>query len=570
VQGFIATLPGVAETMAAAFSATAIVGIGFALFETGKKIYEWHEKRQEEAKKTSEELKKMASEITSTSDAFELSNSRIEDTIAKLEHKPAENAIKTALLEASDQADKLGEKLDKDLEKLSNIKVSSELTSLFGGGPGDTEKMAANAARRLQDIIDSYTPVLARVAESGDKANFNKVREEELNRIAVDSELNKNLATLANYLNVNQDLVGKHNAEFEKAANAYQILAGSVRALNQQQQEEIGKQTVSTLQAAEDAQDRDKDSLRQQIDLPNTSMFFTPVHDLVKGLAKDQADYAAYDAKLLADQAKDNAKNFIEWLETQQKSGVAGAFTTTLPSVALEVTSQLNPVVEGVRNALDELIKSFTDTTAIMHNLVMSSLTTINSSILKTLTDPYHRGAWKDAGRNIATGVARSGLEMAEGTLAKHIPGLGQLGKTPQNAMWIRDAGAAGKGAGALAGKAIGNMSGFMGGVLKTAMSVLPFLDSGGPISSGMPAIVGESGPELFIPSTSGRVVSNSAMAGLGGISQVIHVDARGAGDPAAVRFAVQRGILEAAPRIAAGSIAASRDLAARKPIMAR
>lgn len=45
----------------------------------------------------------------------------------------------------------------------------------------------------------------------------------------------------------------------------------------------------------------------------------------------------------------------------------------------------------------------------------------------------------------------------------------------------------------------------------------LPFFASGGPISGNQPAIVGERGPELFVPSTSGRIISNSAMRSSGG-----------------------------------------------------
>jgi hypothetical protein len=45
----------------------------------------------------------------------------------------------------------------------------------------------------------------------------------------------------------------------------------------------------------------------------------------------------------------------------------------------------------------------------------------------------------------------------------------------------------------------------------------LPFFANGGPITGNQPAIVGERGPELFVPSTSGRIISNSAMRSSGG-----------------------------------------------------
>jgi hypothetical protein len=41
---------------------------------------------------------------------------------------------------------------------------------------------------------------------------------------------------------------------------------------------------------------------------------------------------------------------------------------------------------------------------------------------------------------------------------------------------------------------------------------------NGGPVNSGTPYIVGERGPELFVPSNSGKIISNSAMRSSGGM----------------------------------------------------
>jgi len=48
----------------------------------------------------------------------------------------------------------------------------------------------------------------------------------------------------------------------------------------------------------------------------------------------------------------------------------------------------------------------------------------------------------------------------------------------------------------------------------------------GGPVSSGTPYLVGEKGPELFVPGASGNIVPNGAM---GGVNQYITVNANGA-----------------------------------------
>lgn len=56
------------------------------------------------------------------------------------------------------------------------------------------------------------------------------------------------------------------------------------------------------------------------------------------------------------------------------------------------------------------------------------------------------------------------------------------------------------------------------------------FKADGGPVSGGTPYIVGERGPELFVPGSSGSIVPNHALGGMGGgvtVVQNINVDSR-------------------------------------------
>jgi phosphotransferase system HPr-like phosphotransfer protein len=66
--------------------------------------------------------------------------------------------------------------------------------------------------------------------------------------------------------------------------------------------------------------------------------------------------------------------------------------------------------------------------------------------------------------------------------------------------------------------------------------SGLQFRAAGGPVVSGKPYIVGERGPELFTPGTSGTITPNNAMGG----STNITVNVNG-GDPNQVVAALQR-----------------------------
>lgn len=92
-------------------------------------------------------------------------------------------------------------------------------------------------------------------------------------------------------------------------------------------------------------------------------------------------------------------------------------------------------------------------------------------------------------------------------------------------------------------------------GMVKKGLSAitgipLPGKAIGGPVQAGQPYMVGERGPEMFIPSRSGSIAANNKLGG----GMVVHVDARGSADPAAVRLQVQQGINAAAPIIIAAA----------------
>jgi hypothetical protein len=79
---------------------------------------------------------------------------------------------------------------------------------------------------------------------------------------------------------------------------------------------------------------------------------------------------------------------------------------------------------------------------------------------------------------------------------------------------------------------------------------------SGGPVQAGKMYMVGERGPEPFIPRLNGDIISNENMrrmmggGGGGGSPLTVNVDARGATDPAMVAAAARRAVYEAAPAI--------------------
>jgi hypothetical protein len=71
--------------------------------------------------------------------------------------------------------------------------------------------------------------------------------------------------------------------------------------------------------------------------------------------------------------------------------------------------------------------------------------------------------------------------------------------------------------------------TGFLANFSKAAISSIQGRASGGPVSAGRPYIVGERGPELFVPGSSGGIVPNGAMMGGMTVAPVYNIDARGA-----------------------------------------
>lgn len=89
---------------------------------------------------------------------------------------------------------------------------------------------------------------------------------------------------------------------------------------------------------------------------------------------------------------------------------------------------------------------------------------------------------------------------------------------------------------------------------------------NGGPVMGGRAYLVGERGPELFVPPTSGSMMNapetSRALAGGGGVVVNLSVDARGAVDGVAQQL--QRELVRALPEVERRTLAAVRGAAAR------
>lgn len=70
------------------------------------------------------------------------------------------------------------------------------------------------------------------------------------------------------------------------------------------------------------------------------------------------------------------------------------------------------------------------------------------------------------------------------------------------------------------------NFGGSVGGKLKNIGNSIAdkFRASGGPVTNNVPYVVGERGPEMFIPSVNGKILPNHALAGSGGPTTIVNI----------------------------------------------
>ncbi len=120
LRGFVANLPGVAAAMSAAFNAVAVIGLGVAAYEAGKKIVEFFERTRKASEKAREETEKFIDGFRKTNLELAVAADKLEEATAKLQHKPGDG-LKTALDEAKLAAFELEQQLDRDIEATQTL-----------------------------------------------------------------------------------------------------------------------------------------------------------------------------------------------------------------------------------------------------------------------------------------------------------------------------------------------------------------------------------------------------------------------------------------------------------------
>jgi len=249
-----------------------------------------------------------------------------------------------------------------------------------------------------------------------------------------------------------------------------------------------------------------------------------------------------------------------------------------------------------LRESLDRLTQAMTDLPSHLSELITSSIQSINATLSDTLIGRPHetgieyrrniRNGLSQSFRGIASGGLNLLLQQGEGSLLKTF-GFGGGGKPdgsqsrPFYVVGVGNGSGAGSGLSAITSSSLGRFvrgtfgggltqssSGGGGFDLDSVIAGLPGFASGGYVSAGSPILVGENGPEPFIPATNGTIIPNDALGGV--TNHYYTVNAQGSSDPAAVEAAVDRAMRRAAPGIVSASVRAGLERQKRLPASRR
>jgi len=578
LQTFIAKLPGVSSAMSSAFNAVAVFALIDIVFKAGEKIVEFVKKNEEAAKKNAAMWEESRSKLVLNNNELDLANIKLENQMAKLQKKP-ENKLAEALIEARLETEKLDEKLQaavKDAQALLEKQSAGFLGSLLGkSSAGYEQTMLEQHGGWLQKAA---TPD-AQLQESKSYAASLETRLAQLTAMQQEKPSYLDAGGQKRYLRG----ANEHTVFMSRGPVSHQPEIDATKELMTRQaiEQHLIEATLVNIKdrnapaglrgAASAASAGTAANPYAGIDRPNTSMFMTPVRDLARQLLADaNADKAANiqgDAAAAAIAAND------AWgkVAASQYSDIPGLLKGTQPNVTTSPISEFSKAASGATVALDDLAEQFTDTAAIVQQLVGKSLKDFNDIVSGIMSGQKH-ASFGELGQKLFQDASKSMLERGEGSLLKGF-GFGRKADgSPENPFNVIMANGLRGAASSLPGAAGGGLmsilnnndwfSSLFGGRVFGAGGIFGGGHAlGGDVAAGVPIDVGEMGRERFVPSVPGRITPNSQMGG----GNVWNIDARGT-DPALTRENFQNALAATHHAAVANTMRLMQDRSRRVP----
>ena len=234
-----------------------------------------------------------------------------------------------------------------------------------------------------------------------------------------------------------------------------------------------------------------------------------------------------------------------------------------------------NTVGGSLHNSLQQFATRSTNTAAQASGLLMGGIHSVNGALATSMMAHTYTG--REYRRNIAnslSGAARgigshllnaSFQHVEGGILGKFLGGKHKPDGSAGNPLYVRMAGAAHSAVSSIGG-ILHHAGGFLG---RFGHLFQGSFANGGDVLGNRPAIVGERGPELFVPRSAGTIIPNHSLSySSGGVQIHNHIDARGAHDPAAVEASVHRAMHQLAGPMAAIALKSSHEHRLRTPGM--
>ena len=232
------------------------------------------------------------------------------------------------------------------------------------------------------------------------------------------------------------------------------------------------------------------------------------------------------DAEEELNDKRKQASDTVDRFKTQQErlTEEIQKFKDLLEEVGIETV----PGAEETLRRMEEELEKLNPVVKILEENFERAFDSIAQAIADSMTEGKDAmESFRDIARNILNSLIRDFIRFQMEAIKVRIPDTGGGGSLLSSILGGIGGlfGGGGSSPASVGGSFAGNASQINvgGGAFNTAGGGMVFRAGGGSISRGMPTVVGERGAELFVPNTSGRIVNNANMKGMGGGTTVIN-----------------------------------------------
>jgi hypothetical protein len=597
IERLISSSKLLSSALTMAFPAVAGASLLIMLGKLSKEVYDFSEKAKNAGNTIKDAFRTLNDQAETANATLQVSNDKLDEQIAKLSggHK---NTIKTELDESREAADKLADSLQADADKLDKLmsangvstlsglaamltsgkftsptKDLDNMTSQFGsdnrtnagaihdatlgGGDGKAQIEAAKKTLLKQrEQLQTYLLQQEKMQSQDPLTNYSSTIEgargairnniDEYNHVGLTQDNDSKKGQVAGLEQSNADAAAAAKALAEREAFRQKM----VSAYDKEQEDErshieemahIGDEMAAKLAEADDKALAERK--RAAAELEKSQDEIAQIVLKGKDALQEQAigfgvATGSISAHLAALQMETlHTREYTQAL-AELKAQQDAANNSGDNSESLNINKKIAELNanRGVQQGQDAQNVNSTSMLGELQQLFKVDLPQELMQTFKSFIDQFneallskHPGKGiKQAAANGLHSMAKSGLKSAEGSLLGAF-GIksGPLGSR-SNPIYTKSADGVGKLTGGSGG---GGIKGIFGKILG---GILPGFASGGDIGANQVSIIGENGPEIFSPKSSGTITPNNKLrfGGAMGSNPVYNIDARHSSSP--------------------------------------